>query len=140
MPARLLTACLLPLAAALLLGCTPDKAVLAAVGRLPAFSPGRQNGQPRRVVVALSIAVPSPDAHLTPAQRTQAQTLAGGVAQRQPSEVNSTFLRRVLPVSYPVSGQRLAYAWRPSAFGKQLFFVVAGGNGVLSSLFVLDPY
>ncbi|GAA4501409.1 hypothetical protein GCM10023172_23200 [Hymenobacter ginsengisoli] len=78
----------------------------------------------------------------TPIQRTEAQTLALGLVQRRPGEADSTFLRRVLPVSYPASYQRLSYAWRPSAFGKQLFFVVAGtgSDWYLSFLFVLYPF
>ena len=75
-----------------------------------------------------------------PAKGTEAQTLARGVALRRPGEADSTFLRRVLPVSYPNSGHRVAYAWRPSAFGKQLLFVIQGDNGTETALFVLDPY
>jgi hypothetical protein len=75
-------------------------------------------------------------------QRTETQTLARGLVQRLPGEADSTFLRRVLPVSYPASYQRLTYAWRPSAFGKQLFFTVTGTGPewYLSFLFVLDPF
>ena len=86
--------------------------------------------------------VPPSQVQPTPAQRTETQTLARGLVQRLPGEGDSTFLRRVLPVSYPNSYQRLSYAWRPSAFGKQLFFVVAGtgSDWYLSFLFVLDPF
>jgi hypothetical protein len=62
------------------------------------------------------------------------------VALRRPGEADSAFLRRVLPVSYPASGHRVAYAWRPSAFGKQLLFAVQGDNGTETALFILDPY
>jgi hypothetical protein len=75
-----------------------------------------------------------------PAEGTEAQTLARGVALRRPGEADSAFLRRVLPVSYSASGHRVAYAWRPSAFGKQLLFVVKGDNGPETALFILDPY
>jgi hypothetical protein len=75
-----------------------------------------------------------------PTEGTEAQTLARGVALRRPGEADSAFLRRVLPVSYPASGHRVAYAWRPSAFGKQLLFVVQGDNGTETALFILDPY
>jgi hypothetical protein len=73
-------------------------------------------------------------------QGTEAQTLARGVVLRRSGEADSVFLRRVLPVSYPASEHRIAYAWRPSTFGKQLLFAVTGGNGVASSIVVLDPY
>ena len=76
----------------------------------------------------------------SPAERAEAQTLARGVALRRPGEADSAFMRRVLPVSYPDSGHRVAYAWRPSAFGKQLLFVVKGDNGPETALFILDPY
>jgi hypothetical protein len=98
-----------------------------------------QNGSQRAAPTTL---VPPSQEQPTRAQRTETQTLARGLVQRLPGEADSTFLRRVLPVSYPASYQRLTYAWRPSAFGKQLFFVVAGtgSDWYLSFLFVLDPF
>jgi hypothetical protein len=98
-----------------------------------------QNGSQ---LAAPTTLVPPAQEQPTPAQRTETQTLARGLVQRLPGEADSTFLRRVLPVSYPASYQRLSYAWRPSAFGKQLFFVVAGtgSDWYLSFLFVLDPF
>jgi TonB family protein len=122
------------------LGAEANAAVLAAVRRLPAFSPGRQGGKPVRVAYTLGVALPEPPA--SPAPARDAQTRQQGVAQRQPGEADSTFVRRVLPVAYAQSHDLLAYAWRPSAFGKQLFFSVYGeeGNEYGTNLFVLDPY
>lgn len=59
------------------------------------------------------------------ADSTEARTLRQGVARRQPAESVEAFLQRVLPASFPNSDaqpQVIQYAWRPSAFGKQLFF------------------
>lgn len=122
------------------LGAEANAAVLAAVRRLPAFQPGRQGGQPVRVAYTLGVAWPKPPASSAPAR--DAYTRQQGEAERQPGEADSTFVRRVLPVAYAQSKDLLAYAWRPSAFGKQLFFSVYGepGNEYGTSLFVLDPY
>jgi hypothetical protein len=74
----------------------------------------------------------------------EAQTLKQATAQRLPGEADSTFLRRVLPASYPQSNDLLAATWRPSAFGKQLFFTVRGtdesNNDGGTDLFMLDPF
>jgi hypothetical protein len=72
----------------------------------------------------------------------EAQTLKQATAQRLPGEADSTFLRRVLPASYPQSNDLLAATWRPSAFGKQLFFSVRGtaDNEYGVDLFMLDPF
>lgn len=119
-----------------------DAAVLAAVRRLPHFVPGRQGGRPVRVAYTLGIALPSPPTGRALAQRLETQTREQGVAQRLPGEADTTFLRRVLPVSYPGSNDLVAYAWRLSAFGKQLFFSTRGGeaNDGGTDLFVLDSY
>jgi TonB family protein len=125
------------------LGAEANAAVLAAVRLLPAFQPGRQGGKPVRVAYTLGVALPEPPAGPAPTQATaqtrDAQTQQQGVAQRRPGEADSTFVRRVLPVTYARQDDLLAYAWRPSAFGRQLFFSVQDEDGNVS-LFVLDPY
>ena len=121
------------------LSAAADAAVLAAVRQLPAFVPGRQAGRPVRVTYTLGVALPGPPTGLALARRRDAQTRQQGVAQRQPGEADSTFLRRVLPVSYPGSGDLVTYAWRPSTFGKQLFFSIKDELGN-AELLVLDPY
>ncbi|WP_045689449.1 hypothetical protein [Hymenobacter sp. AT01-02] len=81
-----------------------------------------------------------PAAFSQTAQQLEAQTIQQGIAHRQPGEADTTFLKRVLPVSFPASGDLVAYAWRPSAFGKQLFFVLGSGdNEYGNDLFILDP-
>lgn len=123
-------------------GPVQDAAVLAAVRRLPAFTPGRQNGRLVRVSFTLPVTLHSPAARQAAAQRLETQTVKQGIAERRPGETDSTFLRRVLPIAYPASTDLLAYAWRPSAFGKQLFFSApAGDEGYYkTNLFVLDPF
>lgn len=82
----------------------------------------------------------------------QSITMRRGTAKRQPGEADTTFLKRVLPFSYPsrvvpvhhhsTAESIVAYAWRPSAFGKQLFFSVrgTGDNEYGTDLFILDPF
>lgn len=123
-------------------------AVLAALRQLPTFIPGRQDGQLVRVSFTVAITMPDtvapPPAPSDPAtaQRTEAQTRQQGLARRQPGEADTTFLRRVLPESYPGHGDLVAYAWRPSAFGKQLLFSVEGTDSewYQTFLYVLDPF
>ena len=124
------------------LSAAADAAVLAAVRRLPAFVPGRQGGRPVRVAYTLGVALPVPPTGEALARYHDAQTRQQGVAQRLPGEADSAFVRRVLPMAYAQAHDLLAYAWRPSAFGKQLFFSVHGeeGNEYGTNLFVLDPY
>jgi TonB family protein len=135
------------------LSAEADAAVLAAVGRLPNFVPGRRGGRPVRVAYTLSVALPAQPTgaaliryHEAQARQQnaarEAQTLQQGEARRLPGEADSTFVRRVLPLAYAQSNDLLAYAWRPSAFGKQLFFSVYGekGNEYGTTLYVLDPY
>ena len=124
------------------LGAEANAAVLAAVRRLPAFQPGRQGGRPVRVAYTLGVAVPEPPARSATASSAPARdayTRQRGLAQRQPGEADSTFVRRVLPVAYAQGHKLLTYAWRPSAFGKQLFFSEKDEEGNVS-LLVLDPY
>lgn len=88
-------------------------------------------GYPALAQAAQATHLPHPDS------AREAQTRQQGVARRRPGEADSTFVRRVLPVAY--QGYELAYAWRPSAFGKQLFFSEKDEEGNVS-LLVLDPY
>lgn len=74
----------------------------------------------------------------------EAQTLKKGIAQRLHGESDTSFLRRVLPVSYPSAYNSLviSYAWRATPFGKQLFFsrTNGGDNEYDLFLFILDPF
>ena len=83
-----------------------------------------------------------PAAFSQTAQQVEAQTIQQGIARRQPGEADTTFLKRVLPVSFLASGDLVRYTWRPSAFGKQLFFSVQGGpdNEYGCDLFVVNPF
>ncbi len=76
------------------------------------------------------------------AAQAEAQTLQRGIAQRQPNEPDSSFLKRILPVSFPKahSGSVVAYAWRPTSFGKQLFFSIENSDDYTLALFILDPF
>jgi hypothetical protein len=98
-----------------------------------------------RLLAGLLLGLPSYSALAQVAHATQlpdpardAQTRQQGVARRRLGEADSTFVRRVLPVAYQ-GDKLLAYAWRPSAFGKQLFFSEKDEEGNVS-LLVLDPY
>ncbi|MGI4762124.1 MAG: TonB family protein [Janthinobacterium lividum] len=137
--------------AAIVKGAGPvaDAAVLAAVRQLPIFVPGRQGGQLVRVAFTLPLTLPSgaalpprPAADEPSPPRREAQTRQQGTAQRRPGEADSTFVRRVLPLSYAGSNDLLAAAWRPSAFGKQLFFSKRGQdtNEYGTDLVMLDPF
>lgn len=101
-------------------------------------------GVPGRCSLLLTAAGQTLPTPKSAAHRREAQTLKLGLAQRQPGEADTTFLRRVLPVSFPQSNDLLAATWRPSAFGKQLFFSVLGnsdrGNEDGTDLFMLDPF
>jgi hypothetical protein len=57
-------------------------------------------------------------------------------------ETDTTFVQRVLPRSYAGHDNRLlAYAWRPSRYGRQLFFSRRSEDGYGGTdLFLLDPY
>jgi hypothetical protein len=130
-----------------------DAAVLAAVRQLPTFEPGRLNGQPVRVSLTLPIAPPGLVAKGLPPtdnpraanEAAEAKTMRWGLATRFPSEADTTFLRRVLPASFPQSGNLLAATWQPrNTSRKQLFFSVPGSedndNAYGSTLFVLAPF
>lgn len=83
-------------------------------------------------------------------QRAEAQILKLGIARRRVGEPDTSFLRRVFPVAYPCTyinpcaydSHILSYAWRPSPFGKQLFFSNPNGGdeGIDLILFILDPF
>jgi TonB family protein len=121
------------------LSAAADAAVLAAVRRLPAFVPGQRGGRPVRVAYTLGVALPVPPTGEALDRYRDAQTRQQGVAQRQPDEADTAFVRRVLPVAYAQAHDLLAYAWRPSDFGKQLFFSVQDEEGNVE-LLLLDPY
>jgi hypothetical protein len=80
----------------------------------------------------------------SPADSTEARTLRKGVAQRRLAEPVDSFLVRVLPVSYTYFGQPLKatpYTWRPSSFGKQLFFTAHDkAEYYRLFLFIIDPF
>jgi len=78
------------------------------------------------------------------AYHVEASTLRRGIAQRRAHEPDSSFLRRVLPIAYPAAYNDLVitYAWRPTPFGKQLFFsrTNGGDNEYDLFLYLLDPF
>ena len=84
------------------------------------------------------------DSALLTALHREAALLRCGVARRHPAEADTTFLKRLFPASF--SGTTLVrYAWRPSTFGKQLFFAgrerdAFGQEGEGIRLFVVDPF
>jgi len=119
-----------------------DEAVLTALrADNLKFRPMQRTGKYLREPYTLTI--PAPGA-ASPAQRREAATRWQRTARRLPGEADSTFVRRVLPLSFAAADDQglLAYAWRPSAFGKQLFFARRGGadNDGGTDLYVLDPY
>lgn len=78
-----------------------------------------------------------------PVDSTEAHTLRQGVARRLPTESAEAFLQRVLPASFRRTDAQpiIQYAWRPSPFGKQLFFSAPGSPEFYRLyVFVLDPY
>jgi len=118
-----------------------DEAVLTALHDDLRFRPVQRNGKYLRVPYTLTI--PAPGA-ASLAQRREAVTRWQRTARRLPGEADTTFVRRVLPLSFAAADDQglLTYAWRPSAFGKQLFFARRGGadNEYGTDLYVLDPY
>lgn len=86
----------------------------------------------------------------TPEQRDSAryaaenEVLRQGIARRKPGEADTTFLKRLFPASFSTE-TLVMYAWRPSPFGKQLFFSrresdLYNQEGEGTELFVLDPF
>jgi hypothetical protein len=123
-----------------------NSAVLAAVRSYqPHFCPLNpdDSNHPRPGTVAWPLTIRLPGA-ATPAQRREADTRGYQTARRRPGEADSTFVRRVFPLSYDSTSRALlTRAWRPSAFGKQLFFTrpsCTGYCGYSTLLLVLDPY
>lgn len=116
-----------------------DEAVLTAVRTLRFRPVVQRNGHYQSVPYTLTIKAPGA---ATAAQRREADTRWRRLARRLPGEADTTFVRRVLPLSSAYGLDLVAYAWRPSAFGKQLFFTQRGGadNDGGTDLFVLDPY
>lgn len=96
--------------------------------------------------LAVAPAAPRPTKPLTDsaAHYMEALTLRRGMAQRRPGELDTSFLRRVLPASFPSAYNNLvvAHAWRPTPFGNQLFFSITNGgdNEYDLFLFILDPF
>ncbi len=88
----------------------------------------------------------APAAHArSVADSTEACTLRQGVAHRRPAESDEAFLRRVLPTSshyFGVAKKPLVYAWRPSAYGRQLLYTAYNPEQADPCLYVylLDPY
>jgi hypothetical protein len=77
------------------------------------------------------------------ALRSEVEILQQGVAQRKLGEADTTFLKRLFPASYN-GVEPVKYAWRPSAYGPQLFFSRGERDeshnlGEGTELFVLDP-
>lgn len=123
-----------------------DSAVLAAVSQLY-FKNGPGYYQPS---VTYTLVVPAPGA-ASADQRREATTRWQRTAVRLPGEADSTFVKRVLPISYWSTdyGDLQALACRPSPYGRQLVFTkpVNDPNMAYSSygwhdteVFVLDPY
>jgi hypothetical protein len=99
-----------------------------------------------------TLVVPAPGA-ASAEQRREATTRYQQTAVRLPGEADTTFVRRVLPISADLLGeyddQLQALPWRPSPYGQQLVFTQRvsdpnnrnGGYGWYNTdLFVLDPY
>ena len=88
--------------------------------------------------------VSTPTLGSLPTDSIEAGTLRQGVARRRLAEPVDTFLQRVLPVSYTYFGQTLRavqYSWRPSPFGKQLFFTAHDKEEYYRLyLFLADPF
>jgi hypothetical protein len=78
------------------------------------------------------------------ADSLEARTVRQGVAKRQPAESVEAFLQRVLPASFANPDdppQLIHYAWRPNAFGQQLFVSARDPHEPYRLyVFVLDPY
>jgi hypothetical protein len=105
------------------------------------YWPLPQGGKYVQVPCTLTIRAPGV---ATPAQRREADTRWQRTARRWPGEADSTFVRRVLPRSLAAYEPVRTHAWRPSTFGKQLFFTRSGlardNNKQGVDLFVLDPF
>ena len=121
-----------------------DSAVLAAVRLLDFHKPMAYVHHPNACILSIA-AIGS----ASRAQRREATTRWHRTAQRLPGEADTTFVRRVLPLSFPSTseGDLQALNWRPSPYGRQLVFTqsVLDPDGPLTrwqntDLFVLDPF
>jgi hypothetical protein len=123
-----------------------DSATLAAV-HLLRFENGPGYNEPP---LPCTLTVLAPGA-ASAAQRAEATTRWQRMAVRRPGEADTTFVRRVLPLSYSSTeyGDLQALAWRPGPYGRQLVFTqrvrdpaqATGSYGWYDTdLFVLDPY
>jgi hypothetical protein len=121
-----------------------DAALTGGLGNLQHLVPGRHRGRPVRVALRLVIEPTGANAPLrqSEAKRLEAQTRKQGLARRRPGETDAQFVRRVLPLALAETGHLMKYAWRPGAFGKQLFVATRGqgDNEYGTDLLVLDPY
>ncbi|MDO7845682.1 FG-GAP-like repeat-containing protein [Hymenobacter sp. M29] len=135
-----------------------DSVMARTLRHLPPFVPARLHGRPVRVRLSLTPRLegkgpprspapppPEPPAITPAAEKREAQTWQRGQAQRRPHEAPAAFLGRVLPHTFPltwdVNELRMRFAtaaWRPSAFGPQLFLENQDDDRI--GLVVLDPY
>lgn len=129
-----------------LAGISPaiDAALSPNLSRLPPVVPGRHRGRRVRVALLLTIELTRATKLLrqAEAERGEDQTWRQSLARRRPGETDAQFVHRVLPLTLEYEGNVTAYAWRPSAFGKQLFITRPGqgDNESGTDLLVLDPY
>lgn len=139
-----------------------DSVMANALRTMPPLVPARLHGRPVRVRLSVDPPLvgrgpyrspppprpeePEPDAA---AERREAETIRRGRAQRRPGETTGAFVRRVLPLAYFRAGWNaehgrrfLTNAWRPGAFGEQLFLIdlSPGEQPANTTLLVLDPY
>lgn len=121
-----------------------DSAVLAAVRQLDFNRGGSSLDAPE----PYHLTIVAPGA-ASPAQRREATTRWRRTAVRLPGEADSTFVRRVLPVSsWSYGGSDLqALAWRPSRYGRQLVFthsvlapVPFSTHWHTTDILILDPF
>lgn len=100
--------------------------------------------QKEPLVVTSAALEPSSSLTDSAAHHIEALTLRQGIAERRPGEPDTSFLKRILPVSYPSAHNSLIveHTWRPTPFGKQLFFsrTNGGDNEYDLFLYILDPF
>ncbi|MDO7848757.1 FG-GAP-like repeat-containing protein [Hymenobacter sp. M29] len=121
-----------------------DETLVPGLGNCWPVVPGRLHSRRVRVAVRVPIELTGPHAPLrqSEAQRLEDQTRQRGWARRRPGETDDQFMRRALPLTL-TSGGLGAHAWRPGAYGRQLFIVSSssqGDNQHGEDLLVLDPY
>ncbi len=129
-----------------LAGISPavDAALRPNFDKLPRVVPGRHRGQRVRVALLVTIELTKHTRIMrqAEAERREAQTWRRGWARRHPGETDAHFVHRVLPLSLEETQKLTAYAWRPTAYGRQLFMTRPGrgDNESGTDLLVLDPY